>query len=204
MDEAADSGVATMIIFIAMVLAAGTAASIMISVAQDLQQQAQDTAEQALTGISNGLEVVTVSGDRNEDGYDGSTTSSTIQVLSVTIRPQAGSNAIDLDNLVIYLSEGTRAAELILNTTGTNASHADGLHFSYTTIRDSDSSLSDGNVINYGDLVKLYLSCDSSATNLALEPNVQVTMRLVPLAGMLTQELFTTPASYTNRIIELV
>lgn len=204
MNEAGSSGVATMLIFIAMVLAAGTAASIMVQVAQDLQQQAQDTAGQALTGVSNGLEVVSVSGDRKEDGLDGSPTSDTVQVLSVVIRPQAGSHAVDLDNLLISITEGTRSAELVLNATGTTAVHAEASTFVYTSLRDNDGTLADGNVMNYGDLVKIYISCDSSATNLDLDTNVQVIMKFIPLSGMMNEERFTTPASYTNRIIELV
>ena len=204
MDEQASGGTGTMILFIAMVLVAGTAASVLIQVANDLQQQAQDTANQALIGVSNGLEVIAVSGDRNLDGYESASASETIQVVTVTIRPQPGSKAIDLDHLIISITDGEKSSELVLNPSGTNGSHATATTFVYTTLRDSDATLSNGNVLNQGDLIKVFISSDSQATNMNLNPNNQVTFKLIPQAGIVPQERFTTPPAYTARIIALV
>jgi len=63
-DENADMGVGTMIVFIAMVLVAGVAASVLINVANDLQQQAQSTADQAIANVATGFEIHDVVGDR--------------------------------------------------------------------------------------------------------------------------------------------
>ena len=63
-DDEADMGVGTMIVFIAMVLVAGVAAGVLINVANDLQQQAQDTANQALANVATGFVIQEVIGDR--------------------------------------------------------------------------------------------------------------------------------------------
>ncbi len=204
MDEQASGGVDTMIVFIAMVLVAATASSMLIQVAQDLQQQAQDTANQALITVSTGLEVVTVIGDRNQDNSNSTSPSETIQVVQLTVKLKAGSNDIDLDNVVISIQDGTTQAELILGT-GTNGSHATATTFVYYTLRDTEpTSLSSGNILTEGDLVRIYISCDSAATNLNLAPNTEVNIKMIPQSGSYTLELITTPPTYSSRLIELV
>ncbi len=71
-DEEADVGIGTLIIFIAMVLVAAIAASLILYAAALLQQQAQRTVDDAVSEVSGGLTVVNVAGDRNPDGADSS------------------------------------------------------------------------------------------------------------------------------------
>lgn len=63
-NDDADMGVGTMIVFIAMVLVAGVAAGVLINVANDLQQQSQNTANQALSNVAGGFIIQEVIGDR--------------------------------------------------------------------------------------------------------------------------------------------
>ena len=54
-DKRAEMGVGTMIIFIAMVLVAAVAASVLISTSNTVREQAQTTGEQAINNIASGF-----------------------------------------------------------------------------------------------------------------------------------------------------
>lgn len=69
-DEEGDIGIGTLIIFIAIVLVAAIAASLILYAAAMLQQQAQKTVDDAVREVSGGLTVVNIAGDRNPDGED--------------------------------------------------------------------------------------------------------------------------------------
>ncbi len=67
-DEEADVGIGTLIIFIAIVLVAAIAASLILYAAALLQEQAERTADDAVSEVAGGLTVVNIAGDRNPDG----------------------------------------------------------------------------------------------------------------------------------------
>jgi len=202
-DEEADIGIGTLIIFIAMVLVAAVAASVLIQTAGLLQQQAQDTGFEAREEVSGGLEIVSVVGDRHTDGNDSASNSDTLQVLELRIQLTAGSPDIDFDNLVIKITDGTDELDLTMNASGTTQSHASASYFVATAIRDSDSTWSNDNVITRGDLILVYI-CTDSATDLDLDNNVDVSIELMPESGSSTYETFTTPPTYNDRYIDLV
>ena len=57
---------------------------------------------------------------------------------------------MDLDNLVIQIAEGETCVDLTLNSTGSNATHADPSTFVAEVIRDMGPAFTDGNVITSG------------------------------------------------------
>ena len=61
-DKRAEMGVGTMIIFIAMVLVAAVAASVLISTANTVREQAQSTGDQAINNVASGFIVQDVVG----------------------------------------------------------------------------------------------------------------------------------------------
>jgi flagellin FlaB len=61
-NKRAEMGVGTMIIFIAMVLVAAVAASVLISTANTVREQAQQTGDQAINGVATGFLVQDVIG----------------------------------------------------------------------------------------------------------------------------------------------
>jgi flagellin-like protein len=69
-DDEGDVGIGTLIIFIAIVLVAAIAASLILYAAALLQQQAQKTVDEAVSEVSGGLCIVNIAGDRNPDGAD--------------------------------------------------------------------------------------------------------------------------------------
>ena len=98
-DKRAEMGVGTMIIFIAMVLVAAVAASVLIGTANQVREQAQSTGDQAINNVASGFivqDVVgTVSSDRTE-----------VEEVVVYLRLAAGSPRINMANVMITVVSG--------------------------------------------------------------------------------------------------
>lgn len=95
-DEEAAVGIGTLIVFIAMILVAAVAASVIIQTAENLQQRAYAVGKQTIRDVSSGLQVIEVTGytDVNK---------TKIQYLAISITPRAGSLDIDLNRTLLYL-----------------------------------------------------------------------------------------------------
>ena len=98
-DKRAEMGVGTMIIFIAMVLVAAVAASVLIGTANQVREQAQSTGNQAINNVASGFIVHDVVGTVNEG--DGKVTD-----IDVYLRLAAGSPRINMANVMITLVSG--------------------------------------------------------------------------------------------------
>lgn len=218
-DEEADMGVGTMIVFIAMVLVAGVAAGVLINVANDLQQQAQNTASEALQNVATGFVVHEVIGDR------GSATNETVTYLMIKASLQAGSPDIAMNNVVIELADESNSAVLTFSTTTTHMTqwnaHAEATS---TNLKDSASAtqytaeeLRDPNdtfyttgsdtdnpdfVVSQGVLLRIFLN--TTAASVTISPQDTVTISMIPQFGAPTFEVFTTPESFTDRYVNLV
>jgi len=99
-------GIGTLIIFIAMILVAGIAASVIVQTINSLQQQALSTGQQTQKEISTGLEITHVSGHKS---------GSTLDQIAIFIRPTAGSESVDLT--YAYISLSNASSVVILNYT---------------------------------------------------------------------------------------
>jgi flagellin FlaB len=95
-DEEAAVGIGTLIVFIAMILVAAVAASVIMQTAENLQQRAYAVGKQTIRDVSSGLQVIEVTGytDVNK---------TKIQYLAISITPRAGSLDIDLNRTLLYL-----------------------------------------------------------------------------------------------------
>ena len=82
-------GIGTLIVFIAMILVAAVAASIIIQTSENLQQRAQSVSTQTIREVSSGMVINDVIGltDINK---------TRITHLVLSVRPRAGSRDIDL------------------------------------------------------------------------------------------------------------
>lgn len=201
--ESAETGISSMIIFIAAVLSTAVTAGVLLSMTNMLQQQAQETGERAILDVSTSIKIMYITGDRKEDSNPSADTSDTIQVVELNVELASGSPDIKIENVLITITDGTKYYTLSFNTTGTTAEHADSQTYVATAVRDEDSSFTNDHIISEGDLIKILISTDASATNLNLEPSTSVTIRIILNQGTPTISKFTTPASYTKRYIEL-
>jgi flagellin FlaB len=100
-DDIGDMGIGAMIVFIAMVLVAGIAASVLIQTANRLEIQAMQTGQETIGEVSTGLAVTGITGFR----ADGSTN---ISLMTITIQPRSGSFSIDLNQTYLEISNSDK------------------------------------------------------------------------------------------------
>jgi len=204
-EENAAIGIGSLIIFIAMILVAGIAASVFIQTMNSLEQQALQSGQEAARDISSGLKVTQVSGYNN---------GSTISQIAIFLRTTAGSDYIDLTYTYISLSDTSKSVILNLSTDvysntvsgglfGTlNDSNLTSTTYGLMVIRDVDSSCTSANpIINSDDLVVLLVN--STACFQGIDTRTEVTGNVVPEYGISGVISFTSPSSYINTIIEL-
>ncbi|KXS42185.1 MAG: flagellin [Methanolobus sp. T82-4] len=186
-DNSAQIGIGTLIIFIAMVLIAAVAASVLIQTSGMLQQQAQSTGKQATQEVSSNLIVKSIEGIRAND--NSSSIAGNVSLLKIRVGLNVGSSPVDLNQLILTISDGTNTNDLIyanndktygsvmanfsadanastnlnklLTASGTPGDNAK-YFFTVQKIRDEDKSFSQENpIMNKGDLVTIYVSAVS-------------------------------------------
>ena len=204
-DEEASIGIGSLIIFIAMVLVAGIAASVMIQTMNSLEQQAMTTGQETIRDISSGLRVT------HESGYSNG---SKITQLAISVNTIAGSEGVDLGHAYLLLSDTNK--QVILNYTsnvfsstisngvfGTvNSSNLSASTFGILVVRDIDSSCSAATpVINRNDLVVLLVNTTKCFSG--LDKRTKITGSITPEYGINGMISFTTPSAFINTIIDL-
>ncbi|MBC7086473.1 MAG: flagellin [Methanomethylovorans sp.] len=110
-DNSAQVGIGTLIIFIAMVLVAAVAAAVLIQTSGTLQQKAQSTGKQATQEVSSNLIVKNIEGVRAKN--TSTDMSSTIDLLRLKVGLNVGSAPVDVNQVVITITDGTTANNLV-------------------------------------------------------------------------------------------
>lgn len=199
-------GVGSLIIFIAMILAAGIAASVLMQTMNNLQQQAVKTSQETLREVSSGIRVTHVSGFSN---------GTKITQLGVFIQTTAASEPINLSSTVIALSDSS--TKVLLDYTGTcysgnasnglfgtiNASRLSPTTFGLIVIRDIDGSCSQQQpVINDQDIVVLLVNTSKCFTD-GLGSRIEVSGSIYAEYGAPGLISFVTPSSLRSSIVDL-
>ena len=202
-------GIGAMIVFIAMVLVAGIAASVLIQTSTKLETQALATGSETTEEVSGGIAVDDITGHVDTD----------IDMLAITVRVRAGSPAIDLNHTIVELSNGSK--KVILSYDYTDANHFDDSvdsdadlfgtgnisdltneEFGIIVLNDPDGSLSRFNpVINEGD--KVVLTVDADACFNKIGERTDVLGMVIPEIGSPGMISFTTPSSYPDTVYDL-
>lgn len=99
----AEMGMGTLIIFIAMILVAAVASSVLIQTTGSLQSKALDTGRSARSNVGTSLHVVEVYGENSSD--------QSIEELVVVMKLGAGSEPINFEDLLVTLSLDNSSAE---------------------------------------------------------------------------------------------
>ena len=212
-DDIGDMGIGAMIVFIAMVLVAGIAASVLIQTANRLEIQAMTTGQETIGEVSTGLGIVSIVGHK-------STGDTTLDNLTIAIQPRSGSFSIDLEQTYIELSDSNIKVVLmyddtefvdtptingdIFTTSFTN--DLDSTHFGIIVLEDGDDSLSAATpVINKGDEVLLTVNLGVVfASTSGLETRTDIWGLVQSEEGAPGVFAFTTPASFAaNNIFDL-
>jgi len=199
-------GIGAMIVFIAMVLVAGIAASVLIQTSTKLESQAMATGQETTAEVSSGLSVVSIQGFNS---------SGKIKWLAVVIRPRAGSADIDLAQAVVEISDSQTKNFLKFGSMYTAQVDVDGnlfadqsytpasTNFSVVVLEDADNSCSSSSsvVINQGDYVVIGINTTACFTG--LDPRDDVWGLVMPEEGAPGVINFKCPASFTDAVIEL-
>ncbi len=201
-------GIGAMIVFIAMVLVAGIAASVLIQTSSRLESQAMATGQQTTAEVATGISVAGIQGHVNGD----------IDYLVIEVRPRAGSKSIDLSQAFIELSDSSKKLILKYDSTEYHAKSEingdvfqagffDGLgaeEFGIIVMEDADGSCTASTpVINRGDRVFLTVNVGNSTGFNKLGERTDVWGMVVPEEGAPGVISFRTPAAYTETVYEL-
>lgn len=183
-NERGDIGVGTLIIFIAMVLVAAVAATVLIYTTGALQQKATKTSKEATQQISSNIVVEQVIGDRF------TVANLTIQDLLIRLKPDVGTTSIDLRQVIVTVMDTTTRTDLIYsNNTSSSA-------YTAIAVRDEDNSFSvDTPVLNSGDLIEIKVPA-TSIPGITLAPRKTFWLSLNQELGQAVNLEIATPNSF--------
>lgn len=210
-------GLGALIVFIAVVLIAGIAASVLIQTSSKLEIQATTTGRETSSEVSTGIEIYSI------EGYAAS--GADISKLIIMVRPMAGSEDINLNNAYIELSDTNKKVILNYSTSfyleaseGFNdvfsantfpddnfaygsPSNTDSSQYGILIIEDADESSSETSpIINRGD--KVYLCINTTGTFNNIPENSDIWGMIVPEDGYGGIINFRTPNTYTENVME--
>ncbi|HVL88030.1 MAG TPA: archaellin/type IV pilin N-terminal domain-containing protein [Candidatus Thermoplasmatota archaeon] len=191
-NDRAEVGIGTMIVFIATVLVAAIAASVLIDTSGKLQERSTRTGQETTQQVASNLQVNSITGKR------ASLSEANMTMMNITLSVAPGAQSIDLSQLMIQMNTGQRVTVLGW-TSGTESQGK----FNTTALRDADGSFTFLNpVINAGDLVVVNINL--TADSLQLSARKPMEILLVPEIGTHVRADFIAPASYgTNLVVTL-
>ncbi len=197
-NERGDIGVGTLIIFIAMVLVAAVAATVLIYTTGSLQQKATKTSKEATQQISSNIVVEQVLGDR------GTTTNQTISDILIRIKPDVGTTSIDLRQVIVTVMDSSKRFDLNYSTTDINFTSGNMTRYTAIAVRDEDSSFVNSTpVLNSGDLIEIQVN-SSSIQGITLSPRKTFWLSLNQELGQAVNLEIATPNSFgVNRYVRL-
>lgn len=208
-DDDAVVGIGTLIVFIAMVLVAAVAASVIMQTAESLQQRAYAVGKQTIRDVSSGVRIIGITGytDINK---------TKIEYLAIAITPRAGSYDIDLNKTLLYLQYDNftvlslnreckyqEVAEGGIFSTIDN-SLLDATHYGVIAIHDSDNSIYNSNGLSTSDQCMLIVNLTAAlqATH-GLDPGEQLEGKLVPEVGASGVFVIQAPNAFKYRVVEV-
>lgn len=210
-DDVGDMGIGAMIVFIAMVLVAGIAASVLIQTANKLEIQAMKTGQETTEEVATGIGVEDITGQK---GTVVGWTADSILNVTICVSPRSGSKDVDLSNAVVELSDSTTKYILAYNSAnwfitpdatgvfGTAAFDGTAMEFGIIVLEDADGSCQSANpVINRGDHVLLTISAGECFGGLS--ERTDIWGMVIPENGAPGVFAFRTPASYPDTIYDL-
>ncbi|MDO9517565.1 MAG: flagellin [Methanosarcinaceae archaeon] len=190
-DTRAQVGIGTLIIFIAMVLVAATAASVLIQTSGVLQQKAQSTGRAAIQDVSSNIEVMQIIGSRSD------TSSNDFDYVNITMKVMAGAGTIDVGSFVLALQNQSKRIDTIKYVNDTNSVSLTSTQFYVVVWRDEDNSFNASldtiTSINSGDIINIVLK---PGVNLNLPAREPFRIEIMPEYGSTVIKEFITPSTY--------
>jgi flagellin FlaB len=208
-DDEAAVGIGTLIVFIAMVLVAAVAASVIMQTAENLQQRAYAVGKQTIRDVSSGIRVIGVTGYTD-------TNKTRINYLAIAVTPRAGSYDIDLNKTLLYiqlddysiLSLNLSSRTNTVNQTGVFGALDLGLlnatNFGVISVHDRDDSVMRTNGLSVTDqaIILVNLSAVLPTTS-GLLPGEILEGKLVPDVGSSGIFVVNSPNAFKYRVCDL-
>ncbi|MCL9814638.1 archaellin/type IV pilin N-terminal domain-containing protein [Natranaeroarchaeum aerophilus] len=188
-ERRAQIGVETLIVFIAMVLVAAIAATLLLNTAGFLQNQATTTAQDAQDQVSNQVLIISSVGAISDDGGDNA-----IGEVRVSVMQSPGAGEIDLGGSSIEYIGPDGQETLIYAESGADAAAGT---FGVRDIRDGDTvPVLTERKDRY--VVSIDLTDDDTSDLRYLEPGESATLRIVTPAGSEAVEILNAPQSLSS------
>jgi len=196
-------GIGTLIIFIAMVLVAAIAASVIINTAGKLQHKASTVGEESTQQVASGIQVLKVIGHAD--------TKTTLDKLAIMVAPNVGGE-IDLSTTILTISDGSSKYSLVYDSDAYNSDIKDdgsssvfgtaewgsGSKYGLIVLQDSDNSTIEAThpTINYGD--KVYIT-----VAMAVNSTSKISGEVIPDYGASGIIEFRAPSVFTETVVTL-
>jgi len=202
-------GIGTLVIFIAMVLVAAVAASVIMQTAENLQRRAYAVGQDTIHDVSSGVHIIGITGYTDA-------AKSRIEYLSISIRPRAGSYDLDLNKTLIHLTYENYSILSLNENEKTSTVSGDGVfhtlnmsnltstNFGAIAIHDSDNSIYNMNGLGGEDHVMLVLNLSAIMPITGGLPDGEtIEGKIVPEVGSSSVFVITAPNAFTYRVVEL-
>jgi flagellin FlaB len=207
-DEKGMMGIGTLIIFIAMVLVAAVAATVLIQTGQVLQQKAYKVGTETIEEVSSGVGIYDIVGYTNV--YE-----THVDYMGFVITPRAGSGYLDLQNIVMTvkfddlsvlkfdsnLVYTTITSGGVFNTA--NLSALTDLNYAIVVVHDADDSINETAGMNLGDTAYMIINTSALTNGVGLPPRSSISGKIIPENGAEAIYDKNMPCVFQNRIISL-
>jgi flagellin FlaB len=219
-EETASIGIGTLIVFIALVLVAAVAASVIIQTSENLQNRAYAVGKQTIREVSSGVQIIGMTGYTNDD-------KTKMEYLALSVRPRAGSYDVDLNETLVYIQydnltvlsldyanddgagagdAGTISATVsedgIFHTL--NHSYLSATDYGIVAVRDSDNSVSNSYGMGTSDMVMIIINLTAAFSETqGLDPGEEFYGRLVPEVGAAGIFMVSAPNAFDHKVVDL-
>ena len=183
-------GIGTLIIFIAMILVAAVAASVLINTAGSLQQRALVTGGQTEQAVATGAEAISVTAQNASDDHQ-------LENFELMLRLNPGSNELNLNNTALILDTSENSIDYEYSGSGdTWAVSSSTGTFAVDWVKCGPDY--ESGYLSRGDVIKLKFNVTTPVGE-----NQKVRLKLIPRVGQPTLVEFTTPDVMNDNRINL-
>jgi len=195
----AESGIGTLIIFIAMIIVASIGANVLIQTSSTLQSKALETARQAKENVASRLQLITL---RGQDGSDGD-----LEELRSQMKLAPGSSSIDLEKMIVSLSVHNASVNLVYSDEDCQLAEPSGNGFYSNTTTENgtftvhyDQTINNHRhgIIQRGEVVTICMQTPGK-----LKEDQMIEMQFIPKVGLPTKKTITTDDVIVNQNIIL-
>jgi archaeal flagellin FlaB len=191
-DKLAQVGIGTMIVFIATILVAATAAALLLDTSGKLQEKASRTGSESTKEVASNLIVKAIYGSRDDP-------TGPLQRLNISMSLAPGANEVDLSTMIIKMIDGQKEVDLSYAETPT------GNNFTAGAVRDPKSTFTPSvPVMSAGALVNLQVDLTLAGGGMELAERSDLQIFMIPEAGTQIRLEVIAPSSFgADRIVVL-